>query len=65
MIEEGKYALKWMRLSCRRFRDNRARLALFALACNLGNFLRQRSQPRPVQTWTLTKLRETLIKIGV
>jgi hypothetical protein len=34
-IKEGKYALKWTRLSCRRFRDNQARLPLFALAYNL------------------------------
>ena len=35
-IKEGKYALKWTRLSCRRFRDNQARLQLFALAYNLA-----------------------------
>ena len=37
---------------------------MFALAYNLGNFLRQLALPRPVRTWTLTTLRETLIKIG-
>jgi Transposase DDE domain group 1 len=63
-IEEGKNALKWTRLSCRRFRDNQARLQLFALAYNLGNFLRQLALPRSVRTWTLTTLREKLIKIG-
>ncbi len=31
-IKEGKYAVKWTRLSCRNFRDNQARLQLFALA---------------------------------
>ena len=62
--KEGKYALKWTRLSCRRFRDNQARLQLFALAYNLANFLRQLALPRPVRTWTLTTLREKLIKIG-
>ena len=35
-IKEGKNALKWTRLSCRRFRDNPARLQLFALAYNWG-----------------------------
>ena len=35
--KEGKYAVKWTRLSCRNFRDNQARLQLFALAYNLGN----------------------------
>src|SRR3954453_5144510 len=63
-IKEGKQALNWTRLSCRRFRDNQVRLQLFALAYNLGNFLRQLALPRPVQTWTLTTLREKLIKIG-
>ena len=40
------------------------RLQLFALAYNLGNFLRQLALPRSVQTWTQTTLREKLIKIG-
>ena len=63
-IKEGKNALNWTRLSCRRFKDNQVRLQLFALAYNLGNFLRQLALPRPVRTWTLTTLREKLIKIG-
>jgi hypothetical protein len=40
------------------------RLQLFVLAYNLGNFLRQAVLPRAVRHWTLTKLREKLIKIG-
>src|SRR4051812_7440652 len=63
-IKEGKNALNWTRLSCRRFRDNQARLQLFALAYNLANFLRQLALPQSVRTWTLTTLREKLIKIG-
>ena len=63
-IKEGKDALKWTRLSCRRFKDNQARLQLFARAYNLGNFLRQMALPRPVRAWTLTTLKEKLIKIG-
>jgi Transposase DDE domain group 1 len=63
-IKEGKNALNWTRLSCRRFKDNQVRLQLFALAYNLANFLRQLALPRPVRTWTLTTLREKLIKIG-
>jgi hypothetical protein len=39
-------------------------LQLFALAYNLGNFLRQLALPCSVRTWTLTTLREKLIKIG-
>ena len=55
--------MNWTQLSCRRFKDNQARLQLFALAYNLGNFLRQLSLPRSVRPWTTT-LREKLIKIG-
>ena len=57
-------AVKWTRLSCRNFRDNQARLQLFALAYNLGNFLRRLALPRSVKHWSLTTLREKLIKIG-
>jgi hypothetical protein len=63
-IKERKNALKWTRLSCRRFKDNQVRLQLFALSYNLGNFLRQLALPRWVGTWTLTTLREKPIKIG-
>ena len=63
-IKEGKHAVKWTKLSCRTFRDNQARLQLFALAYNLGNFLRRLALPKPVRHWSLTTLREKLIKIG-
>lgn len=63
-IKEGKYALNWTRLSCRRFADNQVRLQLFALAYNLANFLRRMALPKPVRHWSLTTLREKLIKIG-
>ena len=38
-IKEGKYAFSWTRLSCKRFRDNKVRLHLHALAYNLAIFL--------------------------
>ena len=63
-IKEGKNAVKWTRLSCHDFADNQARLQLFALAYNLGNFLRRLALPRSVKHWSLTTLREKLIKIG-
>ena len=63
-IKEGKIALTWTRLSCHDFRDNEVRLQLFALAYNLGNFLRTLALPRKVSHWTLTTLRDKLIKIG-
>src|ERR687885_1011520 len=63
-IKEGKNAMKWTKLSCRRFKDNAARLQLFALAYNLANSLRQLALPRSVRSWSLTTLRERLVKIG-
>jgi hypothetical protein len=63
-IKEGKIAVKWTKLSCRTFKDNQARLQLFALAYNLANFLRRLAVPKSVSHWTLTTLREKLIKIG-
>jgi hypothetical protein len=63
-IKEGKNAVKWTRLSCHDFADNQVRLQLFVLAYNLGNFLRQAVLPRSVRHWTLTTMREKLIKIG-
>ena len=35
-IKEGKYALPWTRLSCKRFVSNQVRLGLFVLAYNPG-----------------------------
>ena len=63
-IKEGKNAVKWTKLSCRTFKDNQTRLQLFALAYNLANFLRRLALPRDVKHWSLTTLREKLIKIG-
>jgi hypothetical protein len=63
-IKEGKNAVKWTKLSCRTFKDNHTRLQLFALAYNLGNFLRRLALPRDVRHWSLTTLREKLVKIG-
>ena len=63
-IKEGKNAVKWTKLSCLRFKGNETRLQLFALAYNLANFLRQLVLPKPIQGWTLTTLREKLVKIG-
>ena len=44
-IKEGKNAIKWTRLSCRRFRDNAVRLQLHTLAYNLANFMRTLALP--------------------
>jgi Transposase DDE domain group 1 len=63
-IKEGKGAVKWTRLSCRSFAANAVRLQLHALAYNLGNFMRTLAMPTAVGPWSLTSLREKLIKIG-
>jgi hypothetical protein len=63
-IKEGKNAVNWTRLSCQSFEANQVRLQLHVLAYNLANFLRRLALPPRVGHWTLTTLREKLIKIG-
>ena len=58
------HALKWTRLSCTRFAANLVRLHLHALAYTLANFLRTLTTPEGIDTWSLTSLRERLIKTG-
>ena len=47
-----------------RISDNAVRLQLHALAYNLANFLRSLALPQEVEQWSLTTLREKLVKIG-
>jgi hypothetical protein len=63
-IKEGKNAIKWTRLSCCSFAANAVRLQLHALAYNLANFMRTLATPEPIKHWSLTSLRERLVKIG-
>ena len=63
-IKEGKNAIKWTRLSCRTFVANEVRLQLHALAYNLANFMRTLAMPKTADPWSLTSLREKLVKIG-
>jgi DDE family transposase len=63
-IKEGKNAAKWTRLSCCSFAANAVRLQLHALAYNLANFVRTLALPEAVKQWSLTSLREKLVKIG-
>jgi hypothetical protein len=51
-------------LSCHRFAANAVRLQLHALAYNLANFLRTLALPEAVKHWSLTTLRDRLVKIG-
>ncbi|HZZ00547.1 MAG TPA: IS1380 family transposase [Candidatus Baltobacteraceae bacterium] len=60
-VKEWKGALKGTRLS---FDANAVRLQLHALAYNLDNFLRTLAVPETIAEWSLTTLREKLIKIG-
>jgi len=44
--------------------DRRLTLQLHALAYNLGNFLRTLATPEPITDWSLTSLKDKLIKTG-
>ena len=63
-IKGGKYAINWTRLSCSKFRNNKVRLQLHALAYKLGNFIRTLALPKEVENWSLTTLRKTVVKVG-
>lgn len=63
-IKEGKNAIKWTKLSCHDFVDNRVRSQLSALAYNIGYFLRRLAPSSRAGHWRLTTQRERLIKIG-
>ena len=52
------------RIAVRSFAANAVRLRLHALAYNLGNFMRTLAMPKAAEPWSLTSLREKLIKIG-
>ena len=63
-IKKGKYTLKWTRLSFKSFAANEVRIQLHALAYNLANFLRTLVLPDAIADWSLTSLRDRIIKIG-
>jgi hypothetical protein len=63
-IKEGKNAVQWTRLSCGTMQANAVRLRLHALACNLSNFLRTLALPKELESWSLTTVREKVVKIG-
>ena len=56
--------MKWTRLSRMRFEANAVRLQSRAPAYNLANFLRTLATPEAIERWSLTSLRERLIKTG-
>ena len=47
-----------------RLEHNAVRLQLHALAYNLGNFMCTLALPNAVEQWSLTTLREKMVKIG-
>jgi hypothetical protein len=51
-------------MSCQKFRNNEVRLQFHALAYNLGNFMRTLALPDAVEQWSLTTMREKLVKVG-
>ena len=51
-------------LSCMRFRNNEVRLQLHAQAHTLANFMRTLALSEAVKHWSLTLLRQKLVKIG-
>ena len=61
---KAKARSKWTGLSCRTLAASSVRLQLQALAYNLGNFMRTLAMPKVAEPWSLTSLREKLIKIG-
>ena len=63
-IKEGNNAVKWTRLPCQSMKANAVRLQLRAPADNLANFLHTLALPDPVERWSLTSLREKVVKIG-
>lgn len=63
-INAGKNAVEWTRLSCGTMKANAVRLQLHALAYNLCNFLRTPALPEEMECWSLTTIREKVVKIG-
>jgi hypothetical protein len=51
-------------LSYRTFAAHTVRHQLHVLAYNLGNFMRTLAMPKTAELWSLSSLREKLIKIG-
>jgi hypothetical protein len=42
---------------------NAVRLRLHALACNLSNFLRTLALPKELESWSLTTVREKVVRL--
>jgi Transposase DDE domain group 1 len=54
----------YRQMSCCSFAANAVRLQLHALAYNIANFMRTLALPEAIKQYSLTSLREKLVKIG-
>ena len=61
LISYGCYTIKWTRLSCKHFRDNRSRLQLHVLGSKPDSFSNFVNLPKEIVDCTLTKLHIRLI----
>jgi hypothetical protein len=64
LLKPGVGTSALTRLSCCSFVASAVRLQLHALAYSLANFMRTLALPEAVAHWSLTSLRERLVKIG-
>ena len=62
-IKEGKYAIEWPQLYCRKFRHIEVRLQLYPRAYNLVTFVRTLALLKDVEHCSLPTLQEKLVKI--
>ena len=65
-MRQSDWLIRYLEInvSCRKIRNNEVRLQLHALAYNFANFMRTLALPEEVEHWSLTTLREKLVKIG-
>jgi hypothetical protein len=63
-VDQGRQIRRALDPSRHSFDANQVRLQLHVLAYNLGNLLRRLALPPAVKHWTLTTLRDKLVKIG-
>jgi Transposase DDE domain group 1 len=63
-INEGKNAIRWTRLSCHAFPAQRGAAPASRACLQPRQFLGTLALPTEVEHWSLTTLREKLVKIG-
>ena len=63
-IKEGKNAINWTRLSCRKFRNNAFGSSFTPWPTIWETSMRTLALPKEVEHWSMTTLRDKLVKIG-